>query len=262
MEDILKDLSPESVIPAIENNIYDFFITISKKANRVAHTNEAIKWVITRPSVWPNYLFDEQFEKSNIEEQIIYIKNQIKTKKAPSQWFIGPRSNSPNLANILNKHSFTKIGQWPGMAVRLSEMNKNFPKPLNLTIKIIDDNKTLIQWVEVVSLAMFGGGFIGIDLFKNLISEQNVRFYLALLNQKPVATSMLFISSGIAGLYLISTLPEYRNQGIGTIVTLAPLIDAQKIGYCIGGLFATYLGERVYRKIGFKKYCNFDIYIY
>ena len=101
---------------------------------------------------------------------------------------------------------------------------------------------------------------MGVELFKNFLYDESVHFYLAFLGEKPVATSMLFTSAGIAGLYMISTLPEHRNSGIGKTVTLESLLAAEKMGYKIGGLFATQLGEIVYRKLGFGEFCKFDIY--
>jgi hypothetical protein len=148
------------------------------------------------------------------------------------------------------------------MAVELSKLNTDFHGPDNLRCARVRTEESLAQWVEIVSRAMFGGGFMSLDLFRNLLTNNNVLFYLAFLDKTAVATSLLFISSGIAGLFLISTLPKYRNLGIGKEMTLAPLLDARKIGCQIGGLFATQLGEIIYRKIGFEQCCTFDIYQY
>lgn len=259
---ILEELSLNSISATIEDNIYNFFIKIGKKAKRIVHIESNIKWIITLPSIWPNYLFDARFEITDIEENLRDIIRQIKRGDAPAQWFIGPRSNSSDFIKILSKYGFNMVGQWPGMAIELLKMNTDFSNPPNLSIEVIKKEDSLSQWVSVVSTAMFGNGFMGIDLFKNLLTDTDFNFYLAFLNEKPVATSLAFISSGIVGLYLISTLPEYRNRGIGKMITLAPLYDAKKIGYKIGGLFATQLGERIYRRIGFKEVCNFDIYFY
>ncbi|MFW9820854.1 MAG: GNAT family N-acetyltransferase, partial [Candidatus Thorarchaeota archaeon] len=71
---------------------------------------------------------------------------------------------------------------------------------------------------------------------------------------------LLYLSSGVAGLHAVSTLSEFRNLGFGFTISRFALIDALKMGYNIGVLQASVLGERVYKKLGFQKYC--DIFSY
>ena len=185
---------------------------------------------------------------------------QVKFGIAPSQWFLESGSITSELKKTMDKNGFVRIGSWPGMAIELEKANMNFPVPNGLRVEDISDKNGLYQFEKVVSAAMFGGGLLGMDLIAGLHGDENIHLYLAFLDEKPVATSLLFTSAGIAGLYLISTLPEYRNMGIGKKITLAPLLDAKHLGYKIGGLFATEIGEKIYRRLGFKKYCDFNIY--
>jgi GNAT superfamily N-acetyltransferase len=208
--------------------------------------------------VWPNYLFDARYNDPEI--LIDHIKILVNSGNAPSQWFLGPASYTPELVKTMNINGFVYMGSWPGMAVDLDKINTNFSGPNDLRVEEISDKNSLLQFEQVVSTAMFGGGVLGVDLITGLYGDENIHLYLAFLNDKPVATTLLFTSAGIAGLYLISTLPEYRNMGIGKKITLAPLLGAKQLGYKIGGLFATELGEKIYSRLGFKKYCDFDIY--
>jgi ribosomal protein S18 acetylase RimI-like enzyme len=255
-------LSPRSAASAIEDNVYTFFAEIGKNRDIFLHMGHRIKWIDARPSVWPNYLFDARFDTATVDQSIRLIKSHIERREAPAQWFIGPGLNSVELDRSLRKNGFNSTVQWPGMAVELLKMNTGFHGPDRLTIETVRTEESLALWVEIVSRAMFGNGFMSIELFRNFLTNKKVYIYLAFLNKTAVATSLLFISSGIGGLFLISTLPEYRNRGIGKAMTLAPLLDARKLGYRIGGLFATQLGEVIYRKIGFEQCCNFEIYQY
>jgi predicted acetyltransferase len=80
------------------------------------------------------------------------------------------------------------------------------------------------------------------------------------MDGKPAATSLLFMNSGTAGIYYVSTLPEYRNKGLGFYVTLAAMRAAKDAGYGEVILQATPDGEKVYRRIGFIEYCKAQIY--
>ena len=75
-----------------------------------------------------------------------------------------------------------------------------------------------------------------------------------------VSTLMMYLSSGVAGLHAVSTLPKYRGKGLGLSISRKALTDAFKIGYKVGVLQASSLGERVYRKLGFQKYCDIISY--
>ena len=41
----------------------------------------------------------------------------------------------------------------------------------------------------------------------------------------------------MAGIHGVTTVPEFRGRGIGTAMTLSPIIDARRRGYAIGVLF-------------------------
>jgi GNAT superfamily N-acetyltransferase len=86
------------------------------------------------------------------------------------------------------------------------------------------------------------------------------RHYLGRWQGKPVATTSLFMSAGVVGIYFVFTLPEGRQQGIGTAITVAALHDAHRLGYRIGVLAASSMGYPVYRRLGFQEYCRFELY--
>jgi GNAT superfamily N-acetyltransferase len=88
------------------------------------------------------------------------------------------------------------------------------------------------------------------------------RTYLALLNGQPVATSQLFLSAGVTGIYNVTCLPEARGQGIGAAITLAPALAARGIGYRIGILQASDLGARVYRRLGFQDFGKRSVFLW
>ena len=98
------------------------------------------------------------------------------------------------------------------------------------------------------------------ELYVALGFERPVRSYLAVLNGLPVATSQLFLSAGVAGIYNVTCLPGARRQGIGAAVTLTALLEARRQGYRISILQASTLGYPVYRRLGFQDYGKLNFY--
>ncbi len=86
--------------------------------------------------------------------------------------------------------------------------------------------------------------------------------YLGLLNGEPVATAELFLSHGVAYLGGVSTLPQYRRQGIGAALTLAALRAARQQGYRVGVLTASPVGIPIYRRIGFQELGMYSVYLW
>jgi GNAT superfamily N-acetyltransferase len=72
------------------------------------------------------------------------------------------------------------------------------------------------------------------------------------LDGEAVATNMLFVGGGVAGIFGVATVPEARGKGIGAAISLAPLLQARALGVRYAALFATEMAIRVYERIGFQ----------
>lgn len=266
MSNILKDLNPKSITEAIENNFNNYIVELGKNANKDVCLGEKMKWVITRPSSWPNYIFDVQFDKYNVEENIKQLLKQIEVGNAPAdaEFLIGPKLNHPDYSEYLKKYDYKILRREDGMFIDLLKLNESFYNPNNFNIKEVNDKKALKGWMKTASSIFtedMGGSELEIDLFENSLFKKNTSYFVSSINEKIVGISVLFLSSGVAGLYWIGTESDYRNKGIGTSMTMAGLLKAKSMGYFIGVLSATEAGSPIYERIGFKKICDFDTYI-
>ena len=67
-----------------------------------------------------------------------------------------------------------------------------------------------------------------------------------------VATSMLYLANGLAGIYCVTTLAAERGRGLGAHLTAEALRAAGRLGYGVGVLQASTAGRSVYLGLGFR----------
>jgi GNAT superfamily N-acetyltransferase len=100
-----------------------------------------------------------------------------------------------------------------------------------------------------------------VSIVKQAGINEKLRFYLGLLDGVPVGTCCLYADGEIGGLYWVGTLPEARGRKIATAMVLYTLERAISMGCTASILQASEMGEGVYLKIGFREYCQIDIYM-
>ena len=205
-----------------------------------------------------NTIFKADFKKVNIEYEIAAVKKLIQEGEAPNGWTVGPLTIPKNLGSILKKFGFSNVYHQAGMALELEHITNQVVTENGLDIKIVEDKDHLRQWIDVVSTVF--SIKIDFELLDYLRLEPEARFYIGNFEGKPVTSLMLYLSSGVAGLHAVSTLKEYRGRGFGRIISRIALLKAFKIGYKVGVLQASALGERIYRKLGFIKFCDIISY--
>jgi GNAT superfamily N-acetyltransferase len=90
---------------------------------------------------------------------------------------------------------------------------------------------------------------------------ENLQFFLVKCGGQSVATSMLYLAEGVAGVYCVATLPEHRKRGFGAFATAEALRRSRHLGYRVGILQASEPGHPVYRRLGFREFGDLPIFI-
>ena len=212
-----------------------------------------------------NIVCNANFSEQEVEEKVNIIIDQIKRKKIPFIWFVGALSKPYNLGEYLVKEDLMKI-ESPKMYLNLKEINEiKYQKVVdqsNIKVTSVSNPKEEEQWIGVC-VASFDLDGIRDDAGR--VWNLYFKFcdaYIATLEGKAVGASMVFYGAGVVGIYNVGVCPEYRNRGIGTAITMAPLLQAKKMGYEISILVSSELGFKVYSQIGYKECCKFGQYIH
>lgn len=94
-----------------------------------------------------------------------------------------------------------------------------------------------------------------------LENDGPLKLFVGYVGHRPAATAALFLHANAAGVWDVTTLPDFRNLGIATNIVRHMLFYAYDVhNYRVGVLTATKSGESVYRKLGFQKIKEFFVF--
>jgi ribosomal protein S18 acetylase RimI-like enzyme len=149
------------------------------------------------------------------------------------------------------------------MAVDLNAINQLVSWPPSLKIERVRDVRLLKVWSEGNAWLPAPGRTALEDLTVALGFGDNVplRHYVGLINGQMVSKSTLLLGAGVAGIYNVGTIPGARRQGVGSAMTLVPLLEAREMGYRVGILQSSEMGYNVYYRLGFREYCKISLYM-
>ena len=266
MGEILKDWSAPALIAAIESNQFAFWANLRNLPQVEFRDDDEMLWLITGiPLAGFNVVGRAQFATHEIDPGIDETLAHFQSRRVPMLWAVGPSTQPTNLGEHLQAHGLAHTEDSPAMAVNLLTLNEERFELPTLTIVCVSDLEMLKRWTQVWCI-----GFESPDFVQGVIFDMEAslglgehlprRFYLGFLKGEPVATSLLFLGAGVAGIYGVATIPDARRQGIGAAMTLAPLREARAMGYRIGALFSSPMGLGVYRRLGFQQYFKFGHY--
>jgi GNAT superfamily N-acetyltransferase len=266
---ILRDFSADRLVrKAIKANWENYHYCLAVSPSVELSISRYLTWFITNvPDHFMNLVVCTQLPSKGMDELVENALTHFRSSNIGKvTWLIQEGVPEAEIKNHLLSHGLTySESNGAEMAADLEWIPDQPPLPSGLRIVRVEDKPTLRQWIHVAS-AGFGVAeqyeAVWYEFFAEAVFEQPFWTYLALLNGRPVGTSQLFLSAGVAGIYNVTCLPDARGQGIGTAITQAPLLDARAIGYRISILQASDAGARVYRRLGFQDFGGLSVYLW
>jgi ribosomal protein S18 acetylase RimI-like enzyme len=160
---------------------------------------------------------------------------------------------------------FSKAEPIPAMAIDIASLTPTKPPEGYDLVKVLSP-EVGTAWANALSA--------GYDLPRGLARlfspelhgasaapDAALQFFGIQREGKMVATSMLYLANGIAGIYCVATLPEERGRGLGAHVTAEALRAANRIGYEVGVLQSSASGHSVYLALGFRNYASIPMFV-
>lgn len=178
---------------------------------------------------------------------------------------IYPNGVTAEVAAAIRTMGFSEHEIDPCMAVDLAAV-ATVPRPDDCQWMRVMDGEGAAAWTKT-----FAAGYelplpvarlfspLAIEL--STAADADGQFFALKRGDQIVATSMLFLADGLAGIYGVSVLPDERGQGLGAYVTAQALAEAAALGYRVGVLQSSPPGHSVYRRLGFADVGKVELFV-
>jgi ribosomal protein S18 acetylase RimI-like enzyme len=206
-----------------------------------------------------NAVCQARFKPDDAREQIKAVVDYFAGVGRPFSWWLSPGDQPGNLAALLLEAGLQEDYSELAMAADLRQLPAGDLAPNGLQIRRVKTPEQLGDFAHIISVMWTPPDPEVINFYKLaapaiLKPDSPMRFYVGYVDGKPVATAEATVDDGVVGLYNICTLPDFRQRGFGTAMTLQPLLDARTENITTAILQATEAGARVYVRLGFESF--------
>jgi GNAT superfamily N-acetyltransferase len=258
---ILRNPIEEEIIEAIESNVLGYRKWYSRgiKGLELIENEDYFLFNSGLQFVFTNFILNIRIIQES-DTKIQKLCSYFKKQNLPFHILVSPNSKPDNIEELLKAQNLILRFQEPGMACDLRTSIDKPVKPKGIDVALVTDSKGKNDWNKTRKIVYKFPKELDEDAFIFHVDDFDGRAYVAYSNNIPIATALSYYEAGVAGLYSITTLPEFRRRGIGKFLTLLLLEDAKKEGYEIVVLQSSTMGKGIYERIGFKEYCNMKFY--
>ncbi len=261
--------SKEAVITAIEENLFGFIrYFCSQERNEYREDERAIRYAsgFGAPSMLSNCVYRARLngDDARATAEIAILLDDFKSRRVPLFWTSGPSDRPEGIPKLLKASGLMHIQNERGMAVELGKLPD--PAPVDgLRIACIESREQLAEFLKMYVVGFELAGSLVTDILERygsrfLDNTAPLRHYIGYLNGRPAGMASVYIGEGVAGIYNIITLPEARRRGVARMLTLHALRFGAQRGMKTGILQATDAGAHVYRGLGFREFCELELY--
>ncbi len=179
-------------------------------------------------------------------------------ERRPFQWWLGPEDQPADLSARLMAAGLCEAGTETAMRLELARHTTASAPIAGLSIRRVSKRVELAHFGAVIA-ATWSPPDEHFRRFYEQIEAAALRpdcplqFFVGYWKGEPVATSELTVApDGVAGLYSLATLKEFRGRGFGSAMTAHALAVARDLGMREVDLQASSDGRQIYERAGFR----------
>lgn len=229
-------------------SILQNIIEIQREAAKFSAVNygqsESINWVMNAPDKWPHAIIGT-VKPGGMEA----VLSKIEQHQLPPIWIMSKEADQQ--IDQLEKNGFREITRWEGMWVSRDGFIPFLNVPNQIVLKKVQDAKLGQLWWKLVKPIMMPNREVPPILLNAWVENNDYHLLLGLVEGEPVSAGMAFMNDGLAGLYFIATLPEYRGKGFASFLVSKLMETCFENGADEIILHASTSGFSMYQKLGF-----------
>ncbi len=259
MNDILTDLSTPALLNAIQANAHAFFIRRERILGKTVSEENGLTWLETSgcaPVAWLDGWVTEETAASRAAE----TTRRFSARGLPEVYLVTCENGQCRPA--WQAVGANQIETESAMVIQLSRVGTPRNGLRSLSIKPVTDDAALQDCAAVISAGrdQWTAGFFQLTNPSITARQEPMRYYLARLEGRPVATAAQFFWGGLAAIWWVTTIPDFRRRGVSTAITRAALADAASMGYRAAMLESAPDSVPMYRRLGFREYGRINVY--
>jgi GNAT superfamily N-acetyltransferase len=265
MNQILRNPEQDQLLQALEENLAERTalwegspgVELYRSHDRIQTVNLLMPYPIA------NQVMRARFSAEEADGKIAEIVARYRQSELPMNWWTGPASQPQDLGQRLLAHGMRRYETEVGMAADLDSIAYTRPVSDDLSLDKVNDENDLRDFFKPFAADFppeFAAAFYKFYLARGFSDERPFNQYVARSCGLPVTTVSVLYAAGVAGVYNVTTLGEYRRRGFASALTVRALADARQRGYHVAVLAASAMGHPVYLNLGFREVCKLNIY--
>lgn len=153
----------------------------------------------------------------------------IKNGRTPA-FYLDPATKPANFIETLEKNSFSLKDQEIWMIHTNLEDIQHVRETPDVEVETVKHKNQMTHYIELFNLGFgmstdaYGKSLY--EAFTEPTKDVEIIHYLAKLNGKTCGVASLYSSGKVGGIYNVTSLPEFRRQGIGTALNKRAVLDS------------------------------------
>jgi GNAT superfamily N-acetyltransferase len=253
---ILTDLTPATLTAAIEDNLFALFRAMVGLPGGELEENEQLIWYATG---LPSAMFNGVGRSRDADIELVTARFRDRGERF--FWWTGPQSSPDDLDDRLEAAGLDGVERGsPGMAMALEHIDEAAAAPPGVSVHRVEREYELALWGQAfyeAHSAPAPAAEAWIEAARRLEFRWTPwTYWVARLDGELAGLGISFTGAGVIGLYAIGTLPHARRRGVGSALTLVPMLEARETGIRAAILHSSPDGARLYPRLGFTEYCR------
>jgi ribosomal protein S18 acetylase RimI-like enzyme len=252
------------LLTAIEKNLHEHIAFVQRSTPGMTVFDQADLLVVDSgiSSDTFNKMARARLQESDVDRRIAEAVAYFTGVRRPFAWWVGPGSRPLNLEDRLHDYGLEATEYELGMAMKLRDLPPKLESLGNLTVRRVTCAEELTDFAGVFAANWEPPDPAVFEFYQSaaplLLQDQcPMKLFVGYLDDEPVASSELFLTGRIAGLYSVCTRRECRERGIGSALTWTALDDARRRGIPTAVLQSSDQGRGMYTRLGFNGCCAF-----